>query len=196
MTALGPEGLPRTVPPGADPYANPLATDPFATGERGRFTDEELRREAFNGDRAPSSAAYADHGQTAHERAEAASIGDLVSDVSRGLSTLLRQEVELAKAEAKESATTAGKGAGMLSGAAMAGWFTLLFLSLAIWEWLSGALDNRGWAAVIVMVVWAVVAAVLAAMGRKKLKDIQGMSRTVETAKQVPDALKGNEEKL
>jgi hypothetical protein len=197
MTALGPDGLPRTVPPGADPYAtDPLATDPFATGERGRFTDDELRREAFNGDRAPSSAAYAGDGQTAHERAEAASIGDLVSDVSRGLSTLLRQEVELAKAEAKESATKAGKGAGMLSGAAMAGWFTLLFLSLAIWEWLSGALDNRGWAAVIVMAVWAVVAAILAAMGRKKIKDIQGMSRTVETAKQVPDALKGNEEKL
>ena len=197
MTALGPDGLPRTVPPGADPYAtDPLATDPFGTGERGRFTDDELRREAFNGDRPPSSAAYGSDGQTAHERAEAASIGDLVSDVSRGLSTLLRQEVELAKAEAKESATKAGKGAGMLSGAAMAGWFALLFLSLAIWEWLSGALDNRGWAAVIVMVVWAGVAAVLAAMGRTKIKDIQGMSRTVETAKQVPDALKGNEEKL
>lgn len=197
MTALGPDGLPRTVPPGADPYAtDPLATDPFTDSERGRLTDDELRSEAFIGDRAPGSPAYADNGPTAHERAEAASIGDLVGDVSRGLSTLLRQEVELAKAEAKESATKAGKGAGMLSGAAVAGWFTLLFLSLAIWEWLSDALDNRGWAAVIVMVVWAVVAAILAAMGRKKLKDIQGMSRTVETAKQVPDALKGNEEKL
>jgi hypothetical protein len=197
MTALGPDGLPRTVPPIADPYATDrLGTDPFATDERDRFLDEELRREAFTADRGPGTTAYADAGPTAHERAETASIGELVSDVSRGLSTLLRQEVELAKAEAKESATKAGKGAGMLSGAAMAGWFALLFLSLAIWEWLSGALDNRGWAAVIVMVVWALVAAILGAMGRTKIKDIQGMSRTVETAKQVPDALKGNEEKL
>jgi hypothetical protein len=197
MTALGPDGLPRTVPPGTDPYAtDPLANDPFATDERARFIDDDLRQQAFGGDRPASTAAYADAGPSAHERAEAASIGELVSDVSRGLSTLLRQEVELAKAEARESATKAGKGAGMLSGAAMAGWFTLLFLSLAIWEWLSGAVDNRGWAAVIVMVVWAVIAAILAVMGRKRIKDIQGMPRTVETAKQVPDALKGNEEKL
>lgn len=195
MTAIGPDGLPRTVPSG-DPYAADPLADPLATEERTRFTEDELRREAFAGERGTSSTAYAGAGPSAHERAESASIGELVGDVTKGLSTLLRQEVELAKAEAKESATKAGKGAGMLSGAAMAGWFTLLFLSLAVWEWLSGALDNRGWAAVIVMAIWAVVAAILAVVGRKKIKEIQGMPRTVETAKQVPDALKGNEETL
>nr|WP_256796437.1 phage holin family protein [Terrabacter sp. Ter38] len=118
----------------------------------------------------------------------------MVGDISQGLSTLLRQEVDLAKAELRESTSRASKAAGMFGGAALAGWMAVLFLSLAVWEWLSGALDNRGWAAVIVMAVWAVVAAVLAAMGRRTTKEIQGLPRTAETAKRVPDALKGNEE--
>lgn len=184
MTATGPDGLPRTVPPGADPYgSDPLAT---ALDERADYAEESAGYDT----RAAAPRV------SAHDKAENASIGELFSDVSQGLTTLLHQEVELAKAEVKDSATKAGRGAGMYGGAAMAGWFTLLFLSLAAWEWLSGPLDNRGWAAVVVMVVWAVVAAVLAAMGRRNIKQIQGMPRTVETAKQVPDALKGNEDKL
>jgi hypothetical protein len=127
-------------------------------------------------------------------KADNASLGELVSDISAGLSTLLRQEVALAKAEAKEQATQAGKTAGMFGGAAMAGWFTLLFLSVAVWEWLSSAMESRGWAAIVVMAIWGVVAAVLAAMGRSNAKRIQGMQRTVETTKRVPDALKGHEE--
>lgn len=81
----------------------------------------------------------------------------------------------------------------MLSGAALAGWFTLLFLSIALW-WGLGELMGRGWSAVVVALLWAVVAAVLAVMGRNRLKEVNGMPRTVETAKQVPDALKGNED--
>jgi hypothetical protein len=185
MTAVGPDGLPRTVATGTAPYG----TDPLATAvdERSGYAEE---RSAYDtrGAGAP--------GPSAHDRAETASIGELFSDVSQGLTTLLHQEVELAKAEVKDSATKARRGAGLYGGAAMAGWFTLLFLSLAAFEWLSDAVDNRGWAAIIVMVVWAVVAAVLAAMGRRNIKQIQGMPRTVETAKQVPDALKGNEDKL
>jgi len=130
---------------------------------------------------------------SAQEKADTASLGDIVGDISAGLSTLMRQEVALAKAEARESAAQAGKAAGLFSGAALAGWMAVLFLSLAVWEWLSGAIDNRGWAAVIVMAIWAVVAAVLAAMGRKDMKRISGMPRTVETTKRVPDALKGQE---
>ncbi|GGM93990.1 hypothetical protein GCM10009721_20160 [Terrabacter tumescens] len=139
---------------------------------------------------------YEDVHETGHEKAETASIGELVADVSQGFSTLLRQEIALAKAEAKQSATQAGKAGGKLGGAALAGWMAVLFLSLAVWEWLSSALDSRGWAAVIVMAVWAVIAAVLASMGRRDLKNIQGMERTVETTKKVPDALKGHEETL
>jgi len=133
---------------------------------------------------------------TAHQQAETSSIGDLVSEVSRDLSTLMRQEIALARAEAKQSATEAAKAGGKFGGAALAGWMAVLFLSIAVWEWLSSALDSRGWAALIVMAVWAIVAAVLAAMGRKDLKNVSGMTRTVETTKKVPEALKGHEETL
>ena len=134
--------------------------------------------------------------ETGHEKAESASIGELVADVSQGLSTLLRQEIALARAEAKQSASQAAKAGGKFGGAALAGWMALLFLSIAVWEWLSSALDSRGWAAAIVMAVWAVIGAVLFSLGRRDLTNIQGMERTVETTKQVPDALKGHEETL
>ena len=90
----------------------------------------------------------------------------------------------------------AGKAGGKLGGAALAGWMALLFLSIAVWEWLSSALNSRGWAAVIVMAVWAIVGAVLFSLGRRDLKNIQGLERTVATTKQVPEALKGHEETL
>lgn len=139
---------------------------------------------------------YQDDHATGHEKAEQASIGELFADVSQGLSTLLRQEIALARAEAKQSVSQAGKAGGKLGGAALAGWMAVLFLSLAVWEWLSSALDSRGWAAVIVMALWAVIGAVLYSLGRRDLKNIQGMERTVETTKQVPEALKGHEETL
>ncbi|MEA3551889.1 phage holin family protein, partial [Pseudarthrobacter sp. C1] len=68
----------------------------------------------------------------AHLKADNASLGELLGDVTRDLSTLMRQEVELAKAELKQSATKAGKGSGMLAGAGVAGHFVLVFLSLAL----------------------------------------------------------------
>jgi hypothetical protein len=126
------------------------------------------------------------------DKGDLSSIGALISDISTDLSTLIRKEMELAKAEARESATKAGKGAGLLGGAGVAGHLALLFLSVAAWWGLGSLMDNRGWAAVIVAVVWAIVAAVLASMGRKSMKEISGVPRTMETAKQVPGALKGN----
>ena len=62
----------------------------------------------------------------------------------------------MAKAEVQQSAKRAGKGAGMLSGAAVAGYFVVLFASLALW-WAIGAATGLGWSALIVAVIWAVV---------------------------------------
>ncbi len=121
------------------------------------------------------------------------SLGELFSSLTEDFSTLMRQEVALAKAEATQTATQAGKGAGMLAGAAVAAHFLLLFLSLALWWALADVMDSGGWAFVIVAIVWGLVAAVLATIGRKQLKEMNGMERTADTAKRVPDALKGNE---
>jgi Putative Actinobacterial Holin-X, holin superfamily III len=128
----------------------------------------------------------------AHMKADNASLGELLGDVTRDLSTLMRQEVELAKAEAKQSATRAGKGAGMLAGAGVGGHFVLLFLSLAL-MWALGAIMPLGWSALIVAVVWAIIAAVLASIGRKELKQIKGLPQTGETLSEIPPTLKPGE---
>ena len=120
------------------------------------------------------------------------SLGELISDVTADLSTLMRQEVELAKAELQQSASRAGKGAGMLGGAAVAGYFVLLFVSIALW-WAIGAGTGLGWSAVIVAVIWAVIAAVLFTVGRSSLRSVRGLPRTADTVKRIPDALTGNE---
>jgi len=128
----------------------------------------------------------------AHVKADNASLGELLGDVTRDLSTLMRQEVELAKVELKQSATKAGKGGGMLAGAGVAGHFVLLFLSLAL-MWALGTEMPLGWAAVIVAVIWAIIAAVLASIGRKELKQIKGMPQTTETLSEIPPTLKPGE---
>ena len=129
----------------------------------------------------------------AHIKAETMPLGELLNDLTRDVSTLLRQEVELAKAELKESATKAGKGAGMLAGAAWAGHLAVVFLSLAVW-WALGLLIGLGWSAVVVAVNWGIVAAVLASVGRKELKTINGMPRTAETVREIPPTFKPNTE--
>ncbi|TQJ34584.1 putative superfamily III holin-X [Arthrobacter sp. SLBN-122] len=128
----------------------------------------------------------------AHMKADNASLGELLGDVTRDLSTLMRQEVELAKAELKQSTSRAGKGAGMLAGAGVGGHFVLLFLSLAL-MWALGAIMPLGWSALIVAVVWAIIAAVLASIGRKELKQIKGMPQTGETLSEIPPTLKPGE---
>ncbi len=127
----------------------------------------------------------------AQVKAETSSLGDLLGDVTRDMSTLMRQEVELAKAELKQSAARAGKGSGMLAGAGVAGHFVLLFLSLALW-WALGNVMGLGWSGVVVAVIWGIVAAILAAKGRKELKAIKGMPQTTETLQEIPPTLKPN----
>ena len=129
---------------------------------------------------------------------ERPSLGTLLSEVTADLSTLFRQEVALAKAEAAQSAKKAGKGAGLLSGAGVAGHFVLLFLSLALMFALSDLFgepdDNLGIAALIVAVLWGVVAAILALKGKKEVQEVQGLPKTADTVKKIPPALKGHEE--
>jgi hypothetical protein len=128
--------------------------------------------------------------QTTDERP---SIGGLLGEVSKDLSELLRQEIALAKAEATQSATRVGKGAGLLGGAGMAGHFVLLFLSIALW-WGLGNSTGRGWSALIVGAIWALICAALALTGKTQLKSVRGLDRTTESVKKIPTALKGHEE--
>jgi hypothetical protein len=134
----------------------------------------------------------ADIGPPAQQTVGDRSLGDLISEVTQDLSTLMRQELELAKAELQQSASRAGKGAGMLGGAAVAGYFVLLFLSVALW-WAIGSATGLGWSALIVAMIWGIIGAVLYTMGRSSLKEVRGLPKTADTVKKIPDALKGNE---
>jgi hypothetical protein len=119
------------------------------------------------------------------------SVGDLLGNVSQDLSTLLRQELALAKAELRTEAVKAGKGAGMVGAAGFAGYMVVLFASIAVWWALANVMDE-GLSALIVAVLWAIAAGVLYSMGRRKLREMNPKpERTVDTLKQVPDAIKG-----
>ena len=119
------------------------------------------------------------------------SVGELVGNVTRDLSTLMRQELALAQAEVKAEVSKTGKAAGALGAAGFAGYMAVLFLSICLW-WALGHLIGNGWSALVVAVLWGIVGAVLYSSGRKKLREVNPTpERTVDTLKNVPDALKG-----
>ena len=121
-----------------------------------------------------------------------ASVGELFSEVAEDLSTLMHQEVELAKAELRLSAARAGKGAGLLAGAGISGHMVLLFASVAAW-WGIGDATGHGWSALIVAGIWLIVAAVFGLMGRREISAVPGVPQTAQTVKRIPDAVRGNE---
>jgi hypothetical protein len=124
------------------------------------------------------------------ERSQA-SVGELMGEVTRDLSTLMRKEVELAKAELREEATQAGKAGGMFGGAGLAGFLAVLFVSYAVWWGLSNAMD-QGWAALIVAIIWAVVAGGLFVNARSNLRKARAvLPRTKQSAQELPGALRG-----
>ena len=123
---------------------------------------------------------------------EGTSVGALMGEVAKDLSTLMRQELELAKVEVKAEAVKAGTGAGLFGAAGFAGYMVLMFLSIALW-WALSHLVGHSWSALIVAVLWGVIGFVAFTMGRKKFKEVNPKpERTLETLQQVPGALKPN----
>jgi hypothetical protein len=120
-----------------------------------------------------------------------ASVGELLGEVTRDLSTLMRQELALAKAEVREEAVKAARAGGMLGAAGFAGYMVLLFASIAAWQGLAEVMAS-GWAALIVTVVWAAAGAALFVLGRQRMREVNPKpERTVETVGEVPGTLKG-----
>jgi len=115
---------------------------------------------------------------------ENSSLGEIVGRMTSDFSQLMRAEIALAKAEAKEEVKEAGKGVGLLAGAGYAGHLLVLFLSLAL-MFLLAVWMPIGWAALIVGVIWGIVAFVLQSSGRKNLqRATPPMTETVETLKE------------
>ncbi|MCD6057081.1 MAG: hypothetical protein K0R44_2636 [Thermomicrobiales bacterium] len=113
------------------------------------------------------------------------SLGDLFSDLSRETTTLVRQEVQLAKAELTQSATEVARGIGMLVAGGAVAYAGLLFLLLAI----VFGLIEAGWdawlSALVVGLVVVAIGAVLVLRARESLKPANlAPQKTVETLKE------------
>jgi uncharacterized membrane protein YqjE len=112
------------------------------------------------------------------------STGDLVKQLSEQTTTLVRKEIELAKAELSEKGKVAGQGAGMFGGAAVVALLALGVLTAMILALLDKAMDF--WvAALIVTVLYGALASVLAMSGRDRVKQAAPPAeQTVETVKE------------
>jgi uncharacterized membrane protein YqjE len=97
-------------------------------------------------------------------------IGDLLKQLSEQTTTLVRQELELAKAEVSEKGKKAGTGAGMFGGAGVSALLGLGALTAAAITLLDNAMSTQ-LAALIVGVVWFAIAGVLALQGRNKVQE-------------------------
>jgi hypothetical protein len=120
-----------------------------------------------------------------HERRDE-SIGELVRDLAAETNTLVRQEIELAKAELSEKVKTAGKGAGMFGAAGVVALLALGALTACLIALLATALDHVWLAALIVALVYGGIAAVLAMRGRDEVKEAAPPvpEQTIETVKE------------
>jgi uncharacterized membrane protein YqjE len=98
------------------------------------------------------------------------SIGELLKDLTSETSGLVRQEIDLARAELTQKGKAAGKGAGMLGAAAVVGLLMLAALTACFVALLATAVNHVWLAALIVTAVYGVIAAVLALAGRTALQ--------------------------
>lgn len=126
-------------------------------------------------------------------RARTESLGEMFSSFADHFSTLMRQELALAKAEATDTAKKAGTGAGMFAGAGVAAFFLLMFLSLAL-MWALGSVIHLGWAALIVAGIWAIALAVLAVIGKNRFNDMKGLPQTQDTMQDIPPTVNPRKE--
>ena len=111
------------------------------------------------------------------------SVGELVRRASENVSTLVRGEIELAKAELSTTVKRAGVGGGMLAAAGVVLLLSVPFLFVVIAEVLVAIGLPRWLSYLIVWVVFLLIAAVLALLGRRQLKKMSKPERTLKTAK-------------
>lgn len=128
---------------------------------------------------------------TAGDRLDHKTIGQLVADISRETSGLVQAEINLAKAELKKDAVSAGVGAGMFGGAALFGLTGFTFLWVTIGFVLMEVVGWSGWLSFgVVTLFLLVVAGILALVGKSKVTKVKGPQETIDTTKQSIETIK------
>jgi hypothetical protein len=125
--------------------------------------------------------------------AEEPTIGRLVADASRDISTLISKEIALAKSELKVSVQAGGIGIGMFAGAVFLAVLAIIMLSFAfvyLINWNGSGLDLH-WAFLIVFAFYLVVAGVLVLIGIRKVKQVKAPEKAISQGREIPKALKG-----
>ena len=120
-------------------------------------------------------------------------IGRLVTDASRDISTLIHSEIQLAKSELKVSVKNGGTGLGLFAAAGLFGVLAIIMLSVAfayLIHWNGDGLALH-WAFLIVFGAYLLLAGLLAFLGIKKVKKVRAPERAIAQGKQIPRALKG-----
>ena len=117
-------------------------------------------------------------------------VGQLVANASRDLSSLVRSEIELAKAELKTTAVAAGTGAGMFGGAAFLALLAIIMLSIAAAYGVSALGLHPALSFLIVAVLYLLIALALVLVGKRMLGKAKGPRRAIETSKESVEALK------
>lgn len=121
---------------------------------------------------------------------EERSLGELVSSLTADLSSLARSEVELAKAELRDTARRGGTGAGLVAGAALLLLLASVLLSIAlaygliaagVWTWL---------AFLIVGLFYILVAAIFGLVARRQFQRVKAPERTITSVKETGAALR------
>ncbi|MGY1591035.1 phage holin family protein [Geodermatophilus sp. SYSU D00708] len=118
--------------------------------------------------------------------AEEPSIGVLVQSAMADMSTLIRSEIELAKAEVGKSAKKAGIGAGAFGAAGVLLGVSTVFLFITIAEFLTWLGLQRWISYLIVWAFFVLLAAIAAVVGRGQIKKIEKPERTLETLRELP----------
>jgi hypothetical protein len=120
-------------------------------------------------------------------------LGKLVMDAQRDISSLISKEIQLAKSEIKVSVKHGGTGIGLFAGAAFLGLLAIIMLSVAFayfLHWNGDGLDLH-WAFTVVFLVYVLIAALLGYIGLRQVKKVKAPERAIEQGKQIPQALKG-----
>ena len=118
-------------------------------------------------------------------------IGRLVADASRDISALVQSEIKLAKSELRFSLKAGGIGAGLLAVAAFFGLLIIILLSISGAYFLTMTGLDPAWAFLIVAGVYVVLTILAVILGVVLIKKIRAPQRTIDTAKEIPAALKG-----
>ena len=118
-------------------------------------------------------------------------IGRLVTDASRDISSLIQKEIQLAKSELKISVRAGGVGVGLFAGAAFIAVLAIIMLSVSFAYFIHWAGLGLHWAFLIVFGVYLLIAALLGYLGYRKVKQVRGPERAIEQGREIPKALKG-----